>query len=86
MNRGSWWRVFGIGVVFVLIEFGLLMVSLIAASILASLIPAMGDILNTGVGALLFPINAVGATLVYLDLRVRKEGYTLEEMASEIGR
>ena len=84
--RGSWWRVFGIGVVFVLIEFGLLVVGSIAASILASLIPAMGDILNTGVVALLFPINAVGATLVYLDLRTRKEGYTLEEMASEIGR
>ena len=31
------------------------------------------------------PIGHIGATLVNLDLRVRKEGYTLDQMASEIG-
>lgn len=84
--RGSWWRVFGIVVVFVLISIGLSVVSLIPTSILTFLIPVLGDIFSVGVQALIFPVTAVAATLVYLDLRIRKEGYTLGEMASEIDR
>ena len=37
----------------------------------------------TTVGALIAPIALIGRTLVYLDLRVKKEGYTLCVLASE---
>jgi hypothetical protein len=30
------------------------------------------------------PIGFIAGTLVYFDLRVRKEGYTLEQLAAEV--
>ena len=84
--RENWWRVFGIVAVFTLISIGLAVVSLIPTSILTSLMPILEDIFKAGAQALIFPVNAIGATLVYLDLRTRKEGYTLGEMASEMDR
>ena len=83
--RGSWWRVFGIGIVFVI----LLLVGLFIASIPGFLMVLISEPLGNlllNMGAVFFtPIGLVGTTLVYLDLRVRKEGYTLETLASEIG-
>ena len=35
--------------------------------------------------SLVIPACFIGATLVYFDLRVRKEGYTLERLEAEIG-
>ena len=84
--RGSWWRVFGIGVVFVLVLLGLTIVVSIPAVLIGLAQPILGSIIGVLANALVLPIVAVGATLVYLDLRVRKEGYTLEAMASELGR
>ncbi len=40
--------------------------------------PTLGAILST-------PIAITGATLLYFDLRVRKEDYNLETMADELG-
>ena len=79
--RGSWWRVFGIGVVFALI--------LLATS---KVVSELGDIILIGLivpavaTVLVLPILLIGRTLVYLDLRVRKEGYTLDALASEVRR
>ena len=84
--KGSWWRVFGIVVVFALVLFGLAIVVSIPAAILINLSQAtLGNLLGVLANALVLPVAAVGATLVYLDLRVRKERYTLDEMASELG-
>lgn len=82
--KGTWWRVFGIGVVFAVI--------LVVLGVLGGLVstgiglgsPTAGAIIGALVNALIFPIAPIGATLVYFDLRVRKEGYTLREMASEV--
>ena len=83
--RGSWWRVFGIGIVFVI----LLLVSLFIASIPGFLLvmvnEPMGNLLLNMGSVFVTPIGFVGTTLVYFDLRVRKEDYTLETLASEIG-
>ena len=45
---------------------------------------APGQAVSTIWSTLLTPILHIGATLVYFDLRVRKEGYTLETMAAEV--
>lgn len=84
--KGSWWRVFGIGIVFSLIMIGL---GILLAGIPAIILGLLGhktaaDFLMIGVQTLLFPIPLIGATLFYFDLRIRKEGYTSEMMASEV--
>ena len=83
--RGSWWRVFGIGAVFLLVLIGLAIVVSIPAGLVGLSQATVGSVLAVLANALVFPVGAVGATLVYLDLRVRKERYTLDEMASELG-
>ena len=84
--RGSWWRVFGIGVVFALLLSGLSILGLIAAAIMAIVSPILGEFVLLAATALITPIFFIGRTLVYLDLRVRKEGYTLGGLVSETGR
>ena len=83
--RGTWWRVFGIGIGF----FALLVVTNIVASIPGIIVstfnPISGTLLVSIAGAVVTPIGYIGATVVYCDLRARKEGYTLERMASESG-
>ncbi|MSQ22160.1 MAG: zinc ribbon domain-containing protein [Dehalococcoidia bacterium] len=83
--RGSWWRVFGIGAAFAL----LLLLGAAAFSLPGTLIGLKyrlwGDLLATVGGVLVTPMAYIGATLVYFDLRVRKEGYTLDTLATELG-
>ncbi len=84
--RGSWWRTFGIGIVLFLIFIAVTLVALIPGAILSLINPALGSILFDVFGVVVPPIAYIGATHVYIDLRVRKEGYNLERMASEVGR
>lgn len=72
--RGSWWRVFGIALV----------VGIIVAVVTAVLqtIPVVGTTLG---GILSAPIGAITLTLLYFDLRVKKEGYSLETLSKELG-
>ena len=85
--RGSWWRVFVMGIIFVLMIVVLFLVALIPESILTSVVnPTAGTLFITAVQILLSPIIPIGATQVYIYLRVRKEDYTLEVIASEVGR
>ena len=79
---GNWWRVFGIGIVFVLLIIGISIV----LSIPASIVPYAGPILLTIINILVFPIAAIGSTLVYIDLRVRKEDYSRTQMVYELDR
>ena len=83
--RGSWWRVFGIGIVFVLLLIAISFVASLPGDILAALNEELGDILLIVTSSLITPLIYVGATLLYFDLRVRKEGYNVETLASEIG-
>ena len=77
---------FGIGVTFAGIILGLFLVGLIPSVIVWNINEDLGNILLTVVSVLVAPIFFVGRTLVYLDLRARKEGYSLEALASDIGR
>ena len=83
--RGSWWRVFGIGIVFVLLLIIINTGASIPGFIASDSSPIVGAVLISLAGAVVTPIGFIGATLVYFDLRIRKEGYTLETMSSEVG-
>ena len=71
--RNNWWRVlhmtFAVGLITVAI-------SLIIGA-LPTIGPALGNILST-------PVFTIGITLLYYDLRARKEEYSLEYLAKEL--
>jgi len=81
--RGSWWRLFVIGVVYVFISIGMLVPLLIAYAVLANLNEVVANLYQFLAVAAIAPIASIGAVLVYFDLRVRKEGYTLDRLAAE---
>ncbi|MCH8205790.1 MAG: zinc-ribbon domain-containing protein [Chloroflexi bacterium] len=83
--KGSWWRVFGLGVGFVLVMLMLFVGALIVIAAAVRAHPTAGQIVAGVFEIFLFPIAPIGATLVYFDLRVRKEGYSLDTMATEAG-
>ena len=70
---GDWWRVVGI----------VLVVGIIVGVInsILGFIPIVGS----AIGAILStPVAVTGATLLYYDLRVRKQGYSLEVLTQEL--
>lgn len=93
--QGSWWRVFGAYLLLLLIgvvvSLSATMVSLLLQFTGASW--AMQNIITQFVSLLLtvlyVPIRLAGMTLLYFDLRVRKEGYdlqlALDGRAAELG-
>ena len=82
--KGSWWRVFGIGVVYVILLFVMAMVFSIPGFIAGAFSQVVASLLLAVSGAAIQPLS-IGSTLVYIDLRARKEGYSLEKMALETG-
>ena len=93
--RGSWWRVFAISLVVGLVTVGLAIVAsmpFVLAEALAGLIglESMGtQIVGLGSivgGVIAAPVPAICGTLLYYDMRVRKEeGFDLSKLASEMG-
>ena len=71
--KNNWWRVLGITLVVGLISG--------AISAILGIIPVVGAIIGS---ILITPIYAIATTLLYYDLRVRKEEYSLEALASEL--
>lgn len=73
--KENWWRVWGI----------LLLVGLIASGL--GLVLGLVTFFAFMIGAIAaLPISTVASTLLYFDLRVRKEGYNLETLAAELRR
>ncbi len=86
LTRGSWWRLFGIGVVFTLIFFAVLFPGVIVSGIISVI---RIELLAIGIGAataVAIPLLYIGSVLVYVDLRVRKEGYSLQALADDLRR
>ncbi len=91
--RGSWWRTFGILIVTVILEIVLYLVFLALFQGIAAIIPGVGDDLRSAlsaaattlVDALIGPLAAIVVTLLYFDLRVRNEGYDLDQLAQQTG-
>jgi len=95
--KRSWWRVLGILLLLILIISAIIYIpstigvgiGLIALASLPAAIKAivwMGIIIWYIIAAFLtVPIVTIGETLLYFDLRVRKQGYSLDALANELG-
>lgn len=82
--RGSWWRVFAITAVVYLT------LGIIEIAIDAGLSPALRSatvyiVMQVVIVLLIIPFSVTVDTLLYLDLRIRKEQYTIDKMADEMG-
>lgn len=89
--RGEWWRT--LGILFLLqILIGIISFALgLVFSVFFTMVPGLtlearqvlSQITSSLVAAVVGPIPALTITLLYFDLRVRKEGYDLEELARQ---
>ena len=87
--RGSWWRVLGIGLVFVLLVVAAVVTLVVASNFIGLQLspgPLAFAIVGGVIGALLTPVYYIGSTLLYIDLRVRNEGYDLQALANDLTR
>jgi hypothetical protein len=88
--RGSWWRVFGTSVVlfiFVAIVGG---VASAVGGIFGAFTPyetstVVKTIVSSAANVFALPIQLGTLTLLYYDLRIRKEGFDLEQMVQAMG-
>ena len=71
--KRNWWRVMNMTIIIGIITVG---ISIILGTV-PTIGPTLGSILST-------PIFAIGITLLYYDLRVRKEEYNLDLLAAEL--
>ena len=79
---GSWWRVLGISLVYSLAVVG----AWVLAMRIGSLNPVLDLVLFAGLFPLLTSVVIIGRTLLYIDLRARREGYSLDVLAVELDR
>jgi hypothetical protein len=86
---GSWWRTFGILVIvfimWLIISYGLFILFSVIAAIFSTgdFQAAVVQVAGTVLGAVLTPIWSIAITLLYFDLRVRKEGLDLDQLAQQ---
>lgn len=71
--KRNWWRVMNMTIIIGIITVG---ISIILGTV-PTIGPTLGSILST-------PVFAIGITLLYYDLRVRKEKYNLDLLAGEL--
>ena len=86
LTLGSWWRLFAIGIVFTLLVVAAAIpvgIVLGIASLASSLVIDVGSAV---LAALVTPVFYVGSVLVYVDLRVRNEGYGTQALADDLAR
>ena len=86
---GSWWRTFGILLIVTILQliityglgilFGLLAALVTTGDVQAAVTQIVGTILN----AVVNPITTIAVVLLYFDLRVRKEGLDLDQLAQQ---
>jgi hypothetical protein len=93
LSKGSRGRIFLLGLMILIIEFGLVALSqgffIYAAFKNHMILPVWAQILQQAVGFLtnsfIGPMYATGLTLFYYDQRIRKEGYDIEWMMEAAG-
>lgn len=86
---GSWWRTFGILLIVTILQliityglgilFGLIAALVTTGDVQAAVAQIIGTILN----AVVNPITTIAVVLLYFDLRVRKEGLDLDQLAQQ---
>ena len=91
--KGSWWRVFGILLVVGLVALGLgilvnipfMVSSLIAGNVASELGLALQYLGALVVELVIAPVVFIAGTLLYYDLRLRKEEYSFSVLSQELG-
>ena len=83
--KGSYWRVFGIGATYTVLLVALGLGTLVLAGVFAAFSAFLSSLVAAVLSALVGPFFSIGRTLVYLDLRIRKEGYTADDLARDVG-
>ena len=92
--RSSWWRIFGITLVLGLVYIGLSIVVNVpfaALSYVAGWDPSIGsgsivsEFASLIVVTITTPLLSIAGTLLYYDLRVRREEYDLATLSQELG-
>ena len=86
LTLGNWWRLFGIGVVYLLLYIAISIPVAIVGLLLISVSSATYAVVMVVATALVTPISYIGGTLVYIDLRVRKEDYDLQGLVDDLAR
>jgi len=87
--RGSWWRTLGILAIVVIMQVIITYGLLILFSVIAALVSsgdfqaAVVQVVGTLVSAVVSPIVYIAIVLLYFDLRVRKEGLDLDQLAQQ---
>ncbi len=86
---GSWWRTLGILVVVAILQsviafaLGLFFGLIVAVALSGDLRLAVTSAGSTLLGAIVSPIVTIGVVLLYFDLRTRKEGLDLDQLARD---
>ena len=94
--KGHWWRVFGINMVFGLVALGLVIIVSIPFAIASRIAMGEGEEANlasmtmdllaaAATSVLVLPVIFIAGTLLYYDLRVRKEGFNTDRLSQEMG-
>ena len=83
--QGNFWRVFLIGLVYTLLAVGVTFVAGLADMLLSQISTVLSSVFLVAVSALITPFLWIGRTLVYYDLRIRKEQYTMDDLAADMG-
>ena len=88
--RGNWWRLFGISLVFalgvsglaILVTIPFALAQLDPTSVLSTVLRDLGGLV---VETVALPVLFIGGTLLYYDMRVRKEQFDLSVLSREMG-
>lgn len=83
--QGSWWRVFGAAVGLALTVFGAAVLGRLILILGAEIAQPIGIFLSSSFSILFSPLPWIALTVLYLDMRVRKDEYTHSDLAREIG-
>jgi hypothetical protein len=87
--KGQWWRTFGILVIVTILQTIITYALFILFGLIAALFStgdfqaALVQVGSTLLSALVSPITTIAVVLLYFDLRVRKEGLDLDQLAKQ---
>jgi hypothetical protein len=86
---GQWWRAFFVMTTIVILEVVVVLILAFSIGVVVGLLPGldrdtsleMARVAGLIVGSFAVPLVPIGYTLLYVDLRVRKEGFDLDQLA-----